>query len=150
MKLPTSGHSASIARARASNAARSSGAYRIAMFPLPFALPARGKLRTRGSASQRRTSSSRADASAPRGWSAHLARAIAERGDSPTIEIEVAPVELIDKLAILEIKRESIHDAQKLANVETEFAALWSACESGVLASAALLALRATFAISHI
>ena len=62
----------------------------------------------------------------------------------------MAPVELIDKLAILEIKRESIHDAQKLANVETEFAALWSACESGVLASAALLALRATFAISHI
>jgi len=29
---------------------------------------------------------------------------------SGTIEIEVAPVELIDKLAILEIKRERIHE----------------------------------------
>jgi hypothetical protein len=57
-------------------------AYRIAMFPSPFALPARGKLRTRALASQRRTSSSRADASAPQGWSAHPARAIAQRGDS--------------------------------------------------------------------
>jgi len=59
------------------------------------------------------------------------------------IEIEVAPGELIDKLTILEIKRERIHDAQKRANVETEFAALRSACEAGVPASAALLALRA-------
>src|ERR1700690_1529936 len=104
MKLPTSGHSASIARARASNAARSSGAYRIAMFPFPFALPARRKLRTRGSASQRRTSSSQADASAPQGWSAHLARAIAERGDShERYYRDRGGGELIDKLAILEI-----------------------------------------------
>ena len=66
------------------------------------------------------------------------------------IEIEVAPGELIDKLTIHEIKRERIHDAQKRAKVETEFAALRSAGESGVSASAALLVLRATFAISHI
>jgi len=38
--------------------------------------------------------------------------------------MEVAPGELIDKLTILEIKQERIHDAQKRANVETEFAAL--------------------------
>ena len=56
------------------------------------------------------------------------------------IEIEVAPGELIDKLTILEIKRERIHDPQKRANVEAEFAALQSACEAGVPASAALLA----------
>jgi hypothetical protein len=42
----------------------------------------------------------------------------------------------------LEIKRERIHDVLKRANVETEFAALRSACEAGVPASAALLALR--------
>ena len=57
--------------------------------------------------------------------------------------MEVAPGELIDKLTILEIKRERIHDAQKRANVETELAALRSACEAGVPGSAALLALRA-------
>jgi hypothetical protein len=38
-----------------------------------------------------------------------------------TITIEVAPGELIDKLTILEIKRARIEDAQKRANVETEF-----------------------------
>ena len=47
------------------------------------------------------------------------------------IEIEVAPGELIDKLTILEIKRERIHDAQKRANVETEFAALRSVLRIG-------------------
>jgi len=62
---------------------------------------------------------------------------------SSAIEIEVAPGELIDKLTILEIKRERIHDAEKLANVEIEFAALRSAYEAGVRPSAALLALRA-------
>ena len=47
------------------------------------------------------------------------------------IEMEVAPGELIDKLTILEIKRERIHDAQKRANVETEFAALQIGLRSG-------------------
>jgi hypothetical protein len=59
------------------------------------------------------------------------------------IEIEVAPGELIDKLTILEIKRERIQDAEKRANVEVEFAALRSVCDAGVRSSAALLALRA-------
>jgi hypothetical protein len=59
------------------------------------------------------------------------------------IEIEVAPGELIDKLTILEIKRERIRDAEKRANVELEFAALQSKCEAGVRSTSVLLALRA-------
>jgi hypothetical protein len=62
---------------------------------------------------------------------------------SSAIEMEVAPGELIDRLTILEIKRERIHDPEKRANVEIEFAALRSAYEAGVRSSAALLALRA-------
>ena len=54
------------------------------------------------------------------------------------IRIEVAPGELIDKLTILEIKRERIQDPAKLANVEIEFAALQSAFEGAVAASDAL------------
>ncbi len=59
------------------------------------------------------------------------------------ITIEVAPGELIDRLTILEIKRERIRDQEQRANVETEFSALRSACDAGVRPSAALLALRA-------
>jgi Family of unknown function (DUF6165) len=59
------------------------------------------------------------------------------------IRIEVAPGELIDKLTILEIKRERIQDPAKLANVAVEFAALQSVYESAVHSSNALLALRA-------
>ena len=59
------------------------------------------------------------------------------------IRIEVAPGELIDKLTILEIKRERIQDPAKLANVEVERAALQSACDAAIPASPALLALRA-------
>jgi hypothetical protein len=59
------------------------------------------------------------------------------------IRIEVSPGELIDKLTILEIKRERIQDAAKRANVEIEFAALQSAYEAGVRSSGALLALHA-------
>ena len=59
------------------------------------------------------------------------------------IRVEVAPGELIDKLTILEIKRERIRDPAKQANVEVEFAALQSACEAAVPTSDALLALRA-------
>ena len=60
-----------------------------------------------------------------------------------TIDIEVAPGELIDRLTILEIKRDRIMDAEKRANVEVEFATLRSACEAGVRSTAELLALRA-------
>ena len=59
------------------------------------------------------------------------------------IRIEVAPGELIDKLTILEIKRERIQDPAKLANVEVERAALQSAYDAAIPASPALLALRA-------
>jgi len=59
------------------------------------------------------------------------------------IRIEVAPGELIDKLTILEIKRERIQDPAKLANVEIELAALQSAYDAAIPASPALLALRA-------
>ena len=59
------------------------------------------------------------------------------------IRIEVAPGELIDKLTILEIKRERIQDPAKLANVEIELAALQSAYDAAIGASTALLALRA-------
>ena len=59
------------------------------------------------------------------------------------IEIEVAPGELIDKLTILEIKRERIQDAEKRANVELEFALLRSVCEARVRSTTSLLALRA-------
>ena len=117
MKLPTSGHSASIARARASNAARSSGAYRIVMFPVPFALPARGKLRTRGSASQRLTSSSRADASAPQGWSAHLTRAIAERGDRDARKGVATPTYFFDLIKGNELVEDE--QGEDFADIET-------------------------------
>jgi hypothetical protein len=59
------------------------------------------------------------------------------------IRIEVAPGELIDKLTILEIKRERIQDPAKHANVEVEFAALQSAYEAAIPPSKALLDLRA-------
>lgn len=59
------------------------------------------------------------------------------------IRIEVAPGELIDKLTILEIKRERIQDPAKRANVEIEYAALQSAYEGAVGFSDALFALRA-------
>ena len=59
------------------------------------------------------------------------------------IRIEVAPGELIDKLTILEIKRERIQDPTKRANVEVELAALQSAYDASVRSPEALLALRA-------
>jgi hypothetical protein len=59
------------------------------------------------------------------------------------IEIEVAPGELIEKLTILEIKRERIQDAENRANVEVEFATLRSVCEARVRSTTTLLALRA-------
>jgi hypothetical protein len=59
------------------------------------------------------------------------------------IRIEVASGELIDKLTILEIKRERIRDPAKQANVEVEFAALQSAYEAAIPALDAVRALRA-------
>ena len=45
------------------------------------------------------------------------------------IQIEVSPGELIDRLTILEIKLDKIHDAQKRRNVETEHALVRAAYE---------------------
>jgi uncharacterized protein DUF6165 len=54
------------------------------------------------------------------------------------IQIEVSPGELIDRLTILEIKFDRIHDAQKRRNVETEHAVVRAACEAHVPASETL------------
>ena len=45
------------------------------------------------------------------------------------IRVEISPGELIDKLTILEIKRERIHDPQKLAHVNAEYEELRRAWE---------------------
>lgn len=58
------------------------------------------------------------------------------------IRVDIAPGELIDKLTILEIKRERIRDARKLAHVEREFATLRAAQDEGLEASDRLEALR--------
>ncbi len=57
---------------------------------------------------------------------------------SNAIRIDVSPGELIDKLTILEIKRERIDDPDKLANVLVEHAALTEAYERAALKSDAL------------
>ena len=51
------------------------------------------------------------------------------------IKIEVSPGELIDRLTILEIKLDRMHDAQKRRNVETEHAVIRAAYEAHVPAS---------------
>jgi Family of unknown function (DUF6165) len=51
------------------------------------------------------------------------------------IKIEVSPGELIDRLTILEIKLDRIHDAQKRRNVETEHAVVRAAYEAHVPAA---------------
>ena len=43
-------------------------------------------------------------------------------GNIPSIKIDAAPGELIDKITILEIKAELINDAMKCANVTYELA----------------------------
>ena len=48
------------------------------------------------------------------------------------VKIDVAPGELIDKLTILEIKRERMSDAAKLANVNVEYASLRAACDAAL------------------
>jgi hypothetical protein len=55
-----------------------------------------------------------------------------------TLSIEISPGELIDKITILEIKRERIADAAKLKNVEREWRALTAARDGAVGASAEL------------
>lgn len=55
---------------------------------------------------------------------------------TPTITIEVAPGELLDKLTILAIKLERIDDAAKKANVRIEFVVLDAARAQAIPATA--------------
>ncbi|MCA9120933.1 MAG: glycosyltransferase family protein [Planctomycetaceae bacterium] len=58
-----------------------------------------------------------------------------------TVNVEIAPGELIDKITILEIKLERITDTSKLANVRVELNTLESARDSTLIASSELDAL---------
>ena len=53
-------------------------------------------------------------------------------GHIPSIKIDAAPGELIDKITILEIKAERIDDAEKRANVTDELATLTNAWEFAI------------------
>ena len=57
---------------------------------------------------------------------------------SKRLTVEISPGELIDKITILEIKRQRIADAAKLENVEREWKALTAARDADVEASAEL------------
>ena len=59
------------------------------------------------------------------------------------IHVEIAPGELIDKITILEIKRERIKDAAKLRNVLAELELVAKARDAAIPASAALARLTA-------
>lgn len=56
--------------------------------------------------------------------------------------VEISAGELLDKIAILEIKREKIRDEAKLANVVREHAALVEALETQIATSGELSRLR--------
>jgi len=49
-----------------------------------------------------------------------------------TIQVEIAPGELIDKITILDIKKERISDAGKLANVAIEWQTLTAARDASI------------------
>ena len=53
-------------------------------------------------------------------------------GHIPSIKIDAAPGELIDKITILEIKVERIDDAEKRANITYELATLTNARELAI------------------
>ncbi len=54
------------------------------------------------------------------------------RARTPSVNIAIAPGELIDKITILEIKAERIHDAAKLAHVRAELSALREARDRSI------------------
>jgi tetratricopeptide (TPR) repeat protein/post-segregation antitoxin (ccd killing protein) len=64
-----------------------------------------------------------------------LARLINERATCTSVPIEIAPSELIDKITILEIKRERIADQAKVANVRTELDMLSAARDRAIRTS---------------
>ena len=59
---------------------------------------------------------------------------------SRTITVEIAPGELIDKIAILEIKLARIKDAAKLRNIRAEWETLTRARDAAIAPSAAIAA----------
>jgi hypothetical protein len=63
---------------------------------------------------------------------------LGRRTECASIPIEIAPGELIDKITILEIKRERIADAAKRANVAAELRMLQVACDRAIRLSPAL------------
>jgi hypothetical protein len=65
----------------------------------------------------------------------------AEKG--PGIRIAVSPGELVDKVTILEIKRDRIHGAAQQANIRHELATLSAALGPYLVAEPALAALKA-------
>jgi len=72
-----------------------------------------------------------------------LRAAVGKAPAARTINVETAPGELIDKITILEIKKERIGDADKVRNVLRELAALAAARDRAIAASAELTRLTA-------
>jgi hypothetical protein len=60
---------------------------------------------------------------------------------TPTIQAEISPGELIDKITILEIKADRIRDAGKLRNVQLELAVLTQTRDDAIRSTADLDAL---------
>jgi tetratricopeptide (TPR) repeat protein/post-segregation antitoxin (ccd killing protein) len=67
-----------------------------------------------------------------------LARLISQHAACKSIPIEIAPGELIDKITILEIKRERIADEMKLANVRAELDLLNAARDRAIRSTSQL------------
>jgi tetratricopeptide (TPR) repeat protein len=70
-----------------------------------------------------------------------LAQLLRQRSACASIAIEIAPGELIDKITILEIKRQRIADEAKRANVVAELTMLCAARDRAIGASPALVEL---------
>ena len=118
MKLPTSGHSASIARARASNAARSSGAYRIAMFPFTVCAPgSREAAHARVGFPAQDVKLSRGRQRPARLVCPSCARAIAERGDRDARKGVATPTYFFDLIKGNELVEDD--QGEDFADIET-------------------------------
>ncbi len=74
---------------------------------------------------------------------AELARLVRARGRRGSVRVDVAPGELVDRIAILELKAERLADAAKRQAVRAELAALRSARDRSLPASAELEGLAA-------
>jgi len=72
-----------------------------------------------------------------------LRRKVPDTIPTPSVVIETAPGELIDKITILEIKAERITDPDKLRNVRTELGTLRAARDRTIVPSEAMASLTA-------